>query len=404
MAPFVELEWGEKAYGLMRRVKALLDPQALLNPGVILNDDPRAHLQALKPLPRAHPIVDRCIECGFCEPRCPSRDLTTTPRQRIVVQREIARLRVTAESPSGFAGSSRTTWAWASRPAPPTGCARPRARSGSTPARTRSGSERRSTPTTAGRRRRPRSTSRWSAPSRAPRSRVADAAHAVLGSRRMGAVARGMRAATAGEAAALERGDAAPHQPAPHRHAHRRGSARVVYFPSCIVRTMGPARGDDAPAVHAALLSLLAKARCDVVFPDGMAELCCGMPFESKGFPAQAEEKARELDAALLAASEGGALPSSSTRAPAAYRMQKLVAARLAILDQVEFIDYLLASARARAAPGPDRAPRPVQRDEGRAQRDVPARRLGMRRAGGRPERRRLLRVRRATAGSRTPS
>ena len=76
----------------MRRIKALFDPDGLLNPGVILNDDPLAHLKNLKPLPAADPLVDKCIECGFCEPKCPSRGLTLSPRQRIVGWREIARL------------------------------------------------------------------------------------------------------------------------------------------------------------------------------------------------------------------------------------------------------------------------------------------------------------------------
>jgi D-lactate dehydrogenase len=93
MAPFVRVEWGEPAYGLMRRVKALLDPDGLLNPGVLLNDDPEVHLKALKPLPTISATADRCIECGFCEPRCPSRELTLSPRQRIVTVRELARLR-----------------------------------------------------------------------------------------------------------------------------------------------------------------------------------------------------------------------------------------------------------------------------------------------------------------------
>ena len=85
MAPFVEAEWGRDAYAVMRRVKALVDPDGLLNPGVIINADPRAHLRHLKALPAVEDEVDACIECGYCEPRCPSRDLTLTPRQRIVV-------------------------------------------------------------------------------------------------------------------------------------------------------------------------------------------------------------------------------------------------------------------------------------------------------------------------------
>ena len=82
MAPFVEMEWGKDATELMRKIKRLFDPENLLNPGVILNDNPQAHLENLKPMPAAEDIVDRCIECGFCEPLCPSHRLTLSPRQR----------------------------------------------------------------------------------------------------------------------------------------------------------------------------------------------------------------------------------------------------------------------------------------------------------------------------------
>lgn len=58
-----------------------------------LNQDPEVHIKHLKPSPPASAIVDRCIECGFCESNCPSRDITLTPRQRITTYREISRLR-----------------------------------------------------------------------------------------------------------------------------------------------------------------------------------------------------------------------------------------------------------------------------------------------------------------------
>jgi D-lactate dehydrogenase len=91
MAPFVEMEWGKEAADLMRHIKKLFDPKNLLNPGVILNDNPHAHLENLKPMPAAEDIVDRCIECGFCEPLCPSHGLTLSPRQRIISWRELSR-------------------------------------------------------------------------------------------------------------------------------------------------------------------------------------------------------------------------------------------------------------------------------------------------------------------------
>lgn len=83
MAPFVEMEWGTPAFQVMQRIKALLDPQGLLNPGVILNADAQSHLKNLKPLPAADPLVDKCIECGFCEQVPVTRyDTVATPAYR----------------------------------------------------------------------------------------------------------------------------------------------------------------------------------------------------------------------------------------------------------------------------------------------------------------------------------
>jgi len=92
MAPFVETEWGAEAYAIMRDLKSLLDPDGMLNPGVLINNNPQAHVTHLKSLTLVAPEIDKCIECGFCESKCPSRRLTLTPRQRIVVQREATRL------------------------------------------------------------------------------------------------------------------------------------------------------------------------------------------------------------------------------------------------------------------------------------------------------------------------
>lgn len=95
-APFVETEWGAEAYAVMRDIKSLLDPDNMLNPGVVINSDPQAHVTHVKSIARVAPEIDKCIECGFCESKCPSRRLTLTPRQRIVVQRELASLRLAA--------------------------------------------------------------------------------------------------------------------------------------------------------------------------------------------------------------------------------------------------------------------------------------------------------------------
>ena len=97
MAPFVVHEWGEKAFAVMREVKQLFDPKNILNPGVIFNDDPECYVKGLKPMPITNERVNKCIECGFCEVNCVSCGFTLSSRQRIVIQRELSRLRETGE-------------------------------------------------------------------------------------------------------------------------------------------------------------------------------------------------------------------------------------------------------------------------------------------------------------------
>lgn len=92
VSAFVEKEWGEDAYKIMKRLKKIIDPTNLLNPGIIITEDKLTHVHHLKVMPVVEEEVDKCIECGFCEQHCPSRDLTTTPRRRIVIRRAMKRL------------------------------------------------------------------------------------------------------------------------------------------------------------------------------------------------------------------------------------------------------------------------------------------------------------------------
>ena len=97
IAPYVEDEWGAEAYQVMKELKTLVDPHTILNTGVIINPDKKCHLKNLKSLPIVEEEVDKCVECGFCEHRCPSRDYTLTPRQRIVLRRSLARLQAVGD-------------------------------------------------------------------------------------------------------------------------------------------------------------------------------------------------------------------------------------------------------------------------------------------------------------------
>lgn len=94
MAPYVARQYGDELYEVMRELKVLFDPAGMLNPGVIINEDPQAHLRHIKTAPAVAEEVDRCVSCGYCEPVCPSKDITLTPRQRIVTLRAIEQARL----------------------------------------------------------------------------------------------------------------------------------------------------------------------------------------------------------------------------------------------------------------------------------------------------------------------
>ena len=93
VAPYVEDEWGPEAYMVMQELKKLVDPANILNPGVIINTDKECHLKNMKSMPVVEEEVDKCVECGYCENRCPSRDYTLTPRKRIQVRRAMQRMK-----------------------------------------------------------------------------------------------------------------------------------------------------------------------------------------------------------------------------------------------------------------------------------------------------------------------
>lgn len=93
IAPYIAMEWGQEAYEIMKALKQLVDEKNILNTGVLINDDPHCHVQHLKSLPVVEEEVDKCVECGYCEHRCPSRAFTLTPRQRISLRRSMARLK-----------------------------------------------------------------------------------------------------------------------------------------------------------------------------------------------------------------------------------------------------------------------------------------------------------------------
>lgn len=346
MAPFVEIEWGKRAYAFMRRIKAAFDPDGILNPDVIITDNQQLFLENLKPMAAANEIIDKCIECGFCEINCPSHNLTATPRQRIALQREIARLRQTGEDAArlqtlikGYAYFGNET------------CATDGLCATSCPVSINTGEHTkhlRAEEATD----RQKKIAKYIAKNFKSVTRVvkvslagADMAHSLLGTAAMRAVAGGARKLSGNKIPQwdewLPTAGKAPVQPCPGLGKPDR---RVVYFPSCMSRVMGPARQDrDRRMLHEAMLSLLAKAGYEVIFPEKMDKLCCGLPFESKGLLEAADKLSHKLEKALLACSNEGQYPVLCDTSPCTYRMKRVLDKRLHVYDTVEFIhDFLL--------------------------------------------------------------
>jgi len=118
---------------------------------------------------------------------------------------------------------------------------------------------------------------------------------------------------------------------------------------------MGAARGDpEERAVFEGVMSLLAKAEYDVLFPPALDSLCCGLAFDSKGFRDIADAKLSELERVLRETSRGGEIPVLCDTSPCLHRMRKKMSETLLLQEPGEFIhDHLLHKLRWVRQPGP---------------------------------------------------
>jgi len=349
MAPFVKYEWGSEIYEIMKKIKRIFDPQNIFNPGVLINEDENIHVKNLKHTPKAHPIIDKCIECGFCENICPSKDLTLTPRQRITVYREIKLLEKSGENPE-LLKSLREDYDYQGIQT----CATDGLCELKCPVGIDTGNFIKEL-----RKEYAKEEAKQFA------NLVADYFSLITSFGKIGLNFLHFVRGIFGEdflskTSELLRGLTDGKFPLWNSEMPKANSARfissyshgdekaVVYFPSCINRTMGASpKSKEKKTVTDVMEKLLKKAGYKIIYPERLEHLCCGMPFASKGLKKQAEKKSNELYAALWKASEKGKFPVVYDMSPCAKTSKENFAAKdggkLKVYDSVEFAhDFLL--------------------------------------------------------------
>ena len=370
MAPFLVDEWGENGRALMGDIKALFDPDNLLNPNIILNDNPQAHVTAVKVSPLTDSRIDPCIECGYCESRCPSRDLTLTPRQRIVLRRTLQRLTQIAASDSrkapipgmeldaatliavleedyAYAGNDTCAVDGLCAVACPVGI--------NTGELTKTLRSRQVSPTA---------------------QRIA-----VWVVRWFGVVEALLRLGVRlGHLAdrltqkewrrwllLIERlsgrrlpkwNDSIPRVPrtlpvtrTDGRDGKRQTSVealRFVYFPSCINRNLGKPDAETLPSIAEVMLTVAGRAGIDLFIPADVRGACCGMPFSSKGYRRAYQRMLGQAVEKFWRWSEGGGYPIVIDATSCAYTLRSATGdlegealeryRQLTVLDSIEFL------------------------------------------------------------------
>lgn len=362
MAPFVELEWGTDAYKIMKALKSIFDPNNILNPGVIINDDNKAHIKDLKVMPATHEIIDKCIECGFCESVCPSQGFTYSPRQRISVQRRIESIKQTISDTKDsaelselkkqlqqlvhdyqFLGIDSCAATGLCEMQCPVGI-----NTGEFIKSLRNENHQQSAIK--------KHLANVSAKHFSTVTKIArvglsavNVGKSVVG---VSSVIKGFKVLnklTAGHvplyfsswpkgAGKLATGlFLSPHS----RAKHHQEDNRVVYFPACAGRVFGTGSGGNDKSLSEVVISVLNKAGLEVFVPPESASLCCGMAFSSKGDEKNAVEKLSQTHDVFLNYSENGKYPIITDASSCALPLkQKDLGLR--IYESAEFISEFI--------------------------------------------------------------
>ena len=305
VAPFVEMEWGKKAYEINRRIKAIFDPTRILNPDVIITDDPDVYKKNLKAQCAIDDAFTICMECGFCEKHCPSRNLTLTPRQRIALLRETKRL----ENEGNFTLASELRKGYEYYGVET--CAACSMCKGLCPLSIDTAqialSMRRIDP-----------------PAPELAKKIYDNFSTTLQMARAGVSLEGIAGSIITQKAISKITDGlhgvigiTPYLPkttpkANHYRLRNRikptNFEKVVYFSTCANRAFKPNQGyDDDRSLQQVVESLCNKAHIDIIYPQHIENLCCGLSFEN--YDDVHERAVKDLHDALMKASQNGKYP-----------------------------------------------------------------------------------------------
>ncbi len=347
MAPFVEKEWGEAAYKIMLKIKDIFDPHKLINPGVIINENPKIHLENLKPLPAANEIIDKCMECGFCEPNCVAEGLTLSPRQRIVIAREISRLKAFGEDPSRLKQMLNDAKYYSDET-----CATDGLCGLVCPVKIDTGKfikhVRHEEASDTAKKVASYIGNRMAGTTSAARGGLnfVHFVHSILGDTLMGGIASTMRTLSLKTIPKWNKDMPKGANKIKDMVINEGQVNKVVYFPSCINRSMGKSNGYEKGDVELTKKTqeLLQRAGFTIIYPEGINSLCCGMAFSSKGLKEEGARKSKELENALLKTSENGKYPILFDMSPCFYTFHEAYENKnLKIYDPIEFmLDFVM--------------------------------------------------------------
>ena len=335
MAPYVEREWGAAAYAILREIKTLFDPYNILNPGVLLSDDKAEHVSNLKPFTEITETADRCIECGFCEPVCPTRATGLSPRQRIILLREIREIALLKEPmPEGLAAD----YADSARGS----CVRDSMCITACPVKIDTGllmkELDRAESSFVG-----KGVAGWMSSHFATASGLARRALS-LTANPSGPIRSGLTAGSAVLHALapkviprLDPKAPLPFPAPPVPKPRGGGSREVVYFPSCVSRIFGALPDEPPLSTMEATLRCLEAAGYRVTIPENADSLCCGLAFSSKSQQEAADASMALTLSALAGLTRGGEIPVVTDASPCTLAFSERASKEIRVFDFVQF-------------------------------------------------------------------